>query len=265
MKSILVHLDHGDCSARLGLARDLARAHGARLVGLFAERARALTVGTVATWPTEAYRHAAASSRTAFEAATADLPGAEWRDADRGSEAEVTRVVIACAHGVDLVVLGKDLGDTAHEAVPAGLAEKVILASGRPCLVVPDAPRPTHVGRRPLVAWNGSRESVRALTDALPLIQGAEEVVLLTVGEIDDAVEADCLRRLADHRLAVRVERLAPGEIGVMDLVLARAADNGADLLVIGAHESTGLPWLHRPSGTRHVLAAATLPLLMSH
>lgn len=266
MRSILVHLDHDDCSVRLDLARRLARDHGTRLVGLFAERARAATVGTVATWPSEAYRRAAAASRATFEAATAGLPGAEWRDADRGGDAEVTRAVIAAAHGVDLVVLGRDRGDHHHDSVPSGLAEKVILDSGRPCLVVPDAAHlPPHLGRRPLVAWNGSGASVRALTDALPLMAKAEEVVLLTIGAIDDRVEADCLRRFADHGLPVRAERLAPGDIAVMDLVLARAADNGADLLILGAHEPGGLPWLQRPNGTRHVLALAPLPLLMSN
>lgn len=265
MKSILVHLDHGDCSARIALAGDLARRHGARLVGLFAERARALTVGAVSSWPSEAYRAAAAESRAAFAAATADLPGAEWRDADRGGEAEVIRVVVAAAHGVDLVVLGKDRGEHHHPSVPTGLAEKVILDSGRPCLVVPDAPAGHPFGRRPLVAWNGSRASVRALTDALPLMGSAEEIVLLTIGAIDERVEADCLRRFADHGLPVRAERLAPGEIGVMDLVLARAADNGADLLVLGAHEHGGLPWLQRPDRTREVLATALVPVLMSN
>lgn len=265
MKSLLVHLDHGDCSARLALVADLAHRHGARLVGLFAERARALTIGTVSTWPTESYRKAAAESRAAFAAVTADLPGAEWRDADRGGEAEVIRVVTAAAHGADLVVLGKDRGDHHHESVPAGLAEKVILDCGRPCLVVPDVAATRRFGRRPLIAWNGSRASVRALTDALPLLDEPEEIVLLTIGTIDEQVEADCLRRFADRGLPVRAERLAPGEIGVMDLVLARAADNGADLLVIGAHDHGGLPWLQRPDRTREVLATALFPVLMSN
>lgn len=264
MKSLLVHLDHEDCTTRLGLARRLAERHGARLVGLFAETARAATIGTIATWPSEAYRAAAAASRAAFEAATVGLARAEWRDANRGGEAEVTRAVIVAAHGVDLAILGKDQGGVVHGAVPTGLAERVILESGRPCLVVPNTAGATTFARRPLVAWNGHRESVRALTDALPLMVDADEVVLLTIGEIDETVEADCLRRFADEGLSVRVERLAAGDIGVMDLVLARAADNGADLLVMGAHEHAGLSWPGRSSGTRHVLAETTLPLMMA-
>lgn len=265
MKSLLVHLDQGDCAARLALAVAVARRHGLRLVGLFAERARALTVGAVSVWPSEAYRRAAAESRAAFLAAAADLPEADWRDADRGGEAEVTRVAVATAHGVDLVVLGKDRGDHRHRSVPVGLAETVILRSGRPCLVVPDAPAARPFGRRPLVAWNGSRTSVRALADALPLMADAEEIVLLSVGPVEDGVERDCLRRFADHGLPVRAEKLAPGEIGVMDLVLARAADNGVDLLVLGAHDPDGRSRLRRPDHTRDLLAVAPFPVLMSN
>ena len=77
MKSILVHLDHEDCSVRLGVTRRLAEEHGARIVGLFAERAKAAVVGAVATWPSEAYVKAAAESRAAFEAAVAGLPKTE--------------------------------------------------------------------------------------------------------------------------------------------------------------------------------------------
>ncbi|MBK9082266.1 MAG: universal stress protein [Rhizobiales bacterium] len=264
MKSILVHLDHEDCSVRLGVARRLAEEHGARIVGLFAERAKAAVVGAVATWPSEAYVTAAAESRAAFEAGVAGLPKTEWRDANRGGEAEVVKAVVNAAHGVDLVILGKDSGGSVHSAVPAGLAEKVLVESGRPCLIVPNETPVPHLGQWPLVAWNGSRESVRALTCAFPLMRGAREAVMLTVGEIDPQVEADCVTRFADYGVPVRTEHMTPGDIGLIDLLLARAVDNGCDLMVMGAHEAGPLAWFGRGSATQHVLANTTLPVLMS-
>jgi nucleotide-binding universal stress UspA family protein len=265
MKTILVHLGGGPSLDRLRHARRLAERFGARLVGLFAERARAQVVGTVASWPSPAHVAAAEAARRLFETETAGLADREWRDADRGGDEEVTRAVVAAAHGADLVVLGKDRGGIDHDAVPAGLAERVVLESGRPCLVLPaGGPFPVPP-RRALVAWNGSRGAVRALCDALPLLAGAEEVVLLTIGAIDGRVEADALRRFTDHGLPVRVESLPEGWLAVADLVLARAADNGADLLVMGGHEPGGLAWILRPDGARRALAETTLPLLMSH
>ncbi len=265
MKSILVHLDGGECTHRLRHARRLAETFGARLVGLFAERARAQTIGSIATWPSPAYVAAADASRALFEAETEGLAAREWRDANRGGDEEVGRALVATAHGADLVVLGKDSGGIAHENVPPGLAERVVLDGGRPCLVLPAGGPFSVPPRRPLVAWNGSRGAVRALCDALPLMLGAEEVVLLTIGAIDGQVEADALRRFADHGLSARVESLPEGWSAVADLVLARAADNGADLLVMGGHEPGGLSWIQRPNGARRALAETTMPLFMSH
>ena len=265
MKTILVHLDGGDPTDRLRHARRLAEAFGARLVGLFAERARAQVVGSIATWPSPAYVAAAEASHRLFEAETAGLTASEWRDANRGGDEEVARAVVAAAHGADLVVLGKDRGGIDHASVPPGLAERVVLEAGRPCLVLPAGGPFSVPPRRALVAWNGSRGAVRALCDAMPLMVGAEEVVLLTIGAIDGQVEADALRRFADHGLTVRVESLPEGWLAVADLVLARAADNGADLLVMGGHEPGGLSWIQRPNGARRALAETTLPLFMSH
>lgn len=269
LRNILVHLDHGErCVARLELAADMARAHGARLVGLFAECAKAHQVGIVAHWPSETYKAAAAASRADFARVADGLPAAEWRDANRGSVQEVTQAVIEAAHNFDVVILGQDGGDV-HTPAPTGMAEQVILHAGRPALVVPFAGAVGTIGRRPLIAWNHSRESARALNDALPLMAGATEeatVVSFSANPSDErAVAAQCVAHLAAHGIGARVEVLVPEGIGLMDLLLNRAADVGADLLVMGAHANLGFPFLHRGGGTRHVLAHMTLPVLMSN
>jgi hypothetical protein len=60
------------------------------------------------------------------------------------------------------------------------LAEELVIHSGRPVLVVPYAGEYTHAGRRPLIAWDHSRESAHALNAALPLIEGCAEAILPT-------------------------------------------------------------------------------------
>ena len=268
LKNLLVHLDGGARSAvRLAVAADLARQHGARLTGLFARCAGPQTVGIVAHWPSPAYAAAAGESRAAFAAAADGLPGAEWRDANRGSAQEVTQALIEAAHHVDLVVMGQDAGD-GDGAAPAGLAEQVLLHAGRPGLVLPYAGTVASVGRRPLIAWNHSRESARALNDALPLIAGCARATILSVTPHPDAERAaarDCRRHLEAHGIAADVDVLVAEGVGVMDMILNRAADMDADLLVMGAHGHIGFPFLHRGGGSRHILAHMTLPVLMSH
>ena len=53
-KDLMVHLDEGErTSARLELAATLARRHKARLTGVFGQRAEAVQVGVIASWPPE--------------------------------------------------------------------------------------------------------------------------------------------------------------------------------------------------------------------
>lgn len=269
LKTIVVQLDHDDPAERLRLSVTLAQSHGARLIGLFAERSEAHRVGIVSTWPSDASRDAAAASRDAFTRATGELAGAEWRNANRGSPAEVIRAVAETAHTADLVILGQDEGmGREHAAVPAGLAEQVVMGAGCPALVIPGCGQFERIGRRPLVAWNNSRESARALRDALPLFGDAEEVIVatfVTKTEDEHGSVADCLRYLADHGVRARSECLVVEGIGVMDMLLSRVGDNGADLLVMGAHGHYGFPHLLRGNGTRHVLSGMTVPILMSN
>ncbi|MGQ9369530.1 universal stress protein [Azospirillum sp. ST 5-10] len=268
LRNILVHLDGGGRAAvRLALAVDLARRHDGRVTGLFGRCAAPQSVGVVAHWPSDAYKEAAEASRAAFAAATRGVAEAEWRDANRGSPQEVTHALIEAAHHFDLVLMGQDGGEDGG-AAPPGLAEQVLLHAGRPGLILPYAGPVESVGRRPLIAWNHSRESARALNDALPLIVGCGRATVLSVAAHPDeerAAARDCRRHLEAHGIAADVDVLVAEGIGVMDMMLNRAADMDADLLVMGAHGHIGFPFLHRGGGTRHILAHMTLPVLMSH
>jgi len=271
LKNLLVHLDQRERSqARLELAVALARRHGARLVGLFGQLAHAHQVGLVASWPPPAYAQAAEASRARFAATVGNLPEAQWIDANRGSEAEVVRVVTNAARHFDLVVMGQH-EDAAGAQVPPDLVAEVVHASGRPVLIVPYIGDFAHVGSRPLVGWSDTRESARALTDAIPLLQGCERAHVLSVADRVEDAEAACTAaalHLGCHGIRAEVEALASpgdGSIGVMDLLLNRITDLAADLLVMGGHRTeSGLFGGSRGAGTRHVLRQMTAPVLMS-
>ena len=74
LANILVHVDSRPrTAARLALAVRIAERTGARLTALFAEKAEAHVVGTVATWPSPHYVAAVENARSAFSSATAPL------------------------------------------------------------------------------------------------------------------------------------------------------------------------------------------------
>ena len=268
LKNLIVHLDQGErAAARLGMAVAIARRHQARLLGLFGQRARPEQIGIVATWPPEEYTRAAEASRAAFAAVAADLPDAEWVDVNRGGDAALVGRITEFARYADLIVLGQQQ-EHGHGHVPFELAEEVVVNSGRPALVVPYVGHYPASFRRPLIAWNDSREAAHALNDALPLIEGCDEAIVLSLDTRHEQAEAACqavARQLACHGIAASTEVLVVDDVGIMDMLLNRVSDHNADLLVMGAHGQIGFPFVSRGTGTRHILRSMTVPVLMSN
>lgn len=268
--SLLVHLDSDERSlARLKLSAGLARAHGARLTGLFAQTAAAHQVGLVADWPPSDYKQAAGASRAAFAAVTAGLD-AEWQDLNRGNENEIIKLATDFARHFDLVMVsqGRERGP-----VPVDFAEQLIVDSGRPTLVLPYAGEFARLGARPIFAWSDAPSSARGFADGMMLVAPDAEALVVGLSKPDDeqafAYQKESLRlavaHLAAHKIKAQAEQLPLSGIGLMDALLSRAADHGADLLALGGFGGGGYPLFSRGSGSRYLLKHMTVPVLFSH
>ncbi|TBW38947.1 universal stress protein [Siculibacillus lacustris] len=265
--TILVHLDtQTRCGARVDLAVDLARRHGARLTGLFAEIAAPQRVGTVASWPSADYVARVDAARSRFVERTRGLgERARFVDLDRGGEHTVVLRAVEYASSFDLVVLG---GYEAGGQVPADLAEHLLLESGRPVLIVPPVGTFVRVGARPMFAWHRSRSAARALCDALPLIEKEAEALVVEAvraGEAGDEMAALTLDQLAAHGVAAEWRRVPMDHVDLMDTLLNQASDHGADLLVSGAFDRSGFTLFGGGAGTRYLLRHMTLPVLLAN
>lgn len=269
MKDILVHLDSDDRSAsRLDIAADLACHFRSRLLGLFAQ-AESDGPSLVARRMSSGLAAAAERSRQQFERCAAGRGlTAKWMQLSHGEAGHVVAETAFCARYADLAVLGQ-WHDGGH--IPNEFVEQVVLQSGRPTLIIPQTGWPGPIGQRIAIAWNASREASRAVHDAMPLLKEAEEIFLLAVrapayepSPAGDVPKVEIADHLASHGITVKTERMAADDIGVMDALLSRAFDLGADLLVMGAHSGLGLSFL-RGAGTRFILRHLTLPVMMSH
>ena len=205
--------------------------------------------------------------REAFEHA-ASLRGlsAEWRVTE-GLEADPA----VHARYVDLTILGQLDPDGGDTELIRPRPELVALASGRPILAVPYAGQFETVGRRVLIGWNATREATRAVNDAMPLLAAADVVTVLTIdaregpdahGELPGA---DISLHLARHGVKATIERTVSAGVPAGEVLLSRAADLGADLLVIGAYGHSRMRELLLGGATRSILRSMTLPVLMSH
>jgi nucleotide-binding universal stress UspA family protein len=267
LKHLLVHLDASPrTEERLALAVTMARRHGARLTGLFSEGS-SLGPGIVGRRDPAALAADVAAARTAFEARTAEARlETDWWAIEGGDYAHVVGWTVVCCRYADLAIFGQR---EEGARVPADLIEQALEDAGRPLLVVPSVGHYADVGRRVLVAWTGSRESARALNDALPLLAGAEAVSVLSIqrpstGNAAAVPPVDVVAHLAAHGVKASYERLLLDEMHVADHVLNRAADWNADLTVAGAHGQRGFPYLPRSSMTDDFLRTMTTPLLLS-
>jgi nucleotide-binding universal stress UspA family protein len=168
-----------------------------------------------------------------------------------------------------VVVVAQPRPDGRTDRAP-GLAESLILTSGRPIIVFPSVSTVSRI-RRILVGWNARRESIRAVADAMPALMKAEAVEVLvidherTAGHGEDP-GAEVARHLARRGVKVDTRHLSSAkeneEVG--HLLLSQAATFGADLLVMGAYGHSQLrDWMFGRV-TRTVLREAGLPVLMS-
>jgi nucleotide-binding universal stress UspA family protein len=145
----------------------------------------------------------------------------------------------------DLTVVGqwdpKNRAANDADKVP----EAVLLTSGRPLLVIPYTGNFATVGRRVLIAWKKSREAVRAVNDALPILAHAETVTLLTINPSEvksdeqDSVQ-NMAKHLARHGIKVTVERATLKDIPDATVLLNSASDLAADLIVAEATATRG-------------------------
>jgi nucleotide-binding universal stress UspA family protein len=272
---IVVFLDgQAETGPILEFACELAQEYGAHLTGVFMQPppastppqtfARGKGIPAVIDAHREQLERIEADHRARFE----DTVGrhgmrSEWRSVPHSSED-----VEVHAHYADVSVVARP-ALARPTAGPPGLVESLVLTSGRPVIVLPPGGAASR-GRRILVGWNGGREAVRAVADALPVLVRAEVVEVLVVdperhrAAHGEEPGADIARYLVRRGVRVEVRRLSSGGEDVGLVLLAQAAALGADLLVMGAYGHSYLNEWMFGGVTRTVLREAELPVLMS-
>ena len=140
----------------------------------------------------------------------------------------------------------------------------VLFDSGRPVLIAPRAV-PASIGRRVCIGWNGSAESAAAVWAAIPWMQRAEAVCVLSADEYQrrGPLAPDLAAYLACHDIHAELATFRPLDRDVGGGLLAAARQFGADLLAMGAYSHSRLRQLILGGVTRHVLENSDLPIMM--
>ncbi|MEZ5931635.1 MAG: universal stress protein [Alphaproteobacteria bacterium] len=193
-------------------------------------------------------------------AAATGKPSASFREMIGRSEDVLAQQALLA----DLVVFGAARSDIASDLRAA--FEAVLLRARQPMLLAPVEPT-SYIGHNVAIAWNGTPESKSALDAALPFLEDAVAVHLLTA--TSTRTEADDLNAVTDylawHGIASEAVVVEPEDETVGEALMTKATTIGADLLVMGGYGHTRLRERILGGVTHHITTHPNLPILLAH
>jgi nucleotide-binding universal stress UspA family protein len=203
------------------------------------------------------------NAETAFRANTGGLRTA-WLALEELPAPALARI----SRGADLILAGGAPLKFVDAYRMAQTAELVLL-SGRPVLVAP--PKGGKLGGEAVVvAWKDTREARRAIADALPFLQMAQDVVVQEICSEKDFTDAEVrtfavVEYLARHGVAARAKAtVAPVARTTIELNIT-AESIGADLIVAGGYGHSRLGEWVFGGVTRSLLQEPERFVLLSH
>lgn len=274
---IAIYLSNDEaCSRRIDAGLQIAKANNAEVIGIYPtdgvgahyydESIIPQDIRKVLRGRQDEFRD---SIRKVFlERAEAAGLKAQWR-APRGNADEALALH---ARYCDLLVMSKaERVDSVTSIIP-NLPESVVMAAGRPVLMIPRVGQIPSIGQRVLYCWDQRREAARAFTDAAPFLKECKELVVLEIDRDEDLFR-DCDIREQDisdycvSRGYPKPKHLVKKseDIGVGNVILNTASDMGSDLIVMGAYGHSRMRQWVMGGASRTLLSSMTVPVLLAH
>lgn len=183
---------------------------------------------------------------------------------DRCLSSEVPDVLVEYARLRDLAIV------PVPESYDQWYAESIIFGSGRPTVVLPEASASKEFElNRVLIGWDFSRAAARAISDAIPIMEKAREVCILTVTNektiSSRRSSSELAKNLSKHGIDVVVEEADAAGRAIGRVFAEQVASRRADLLVMGAYGHSRFREFVLGGATRSILTNPPIPVLLSH
>ncbi|QWP77025.1 universal stress protein [Lysobacter sp. K5869] len=183
--------------------------------------------------------------------------------------ADAPRTVAHEAFDADLCLVAGSGGEAQDSGALHAWFTALLLESGRPVLTVPPRSGPTLPLRRAMIAWQPTRQTTRAVHDALPLLSDAGLVELVVIGRGDDDPALESARRmvahLVRHSIPTDLVNLRAGDRGVAEALLDYAERSGVQVLVAGGYGHSRLREWVLGGVTRELFLSARIPVFFGH
>ncbi|MDI1267340.1 MAG: universal stress protein [bacterium] len=212
----------------------------------------------------EKSRKSARDLLAAFDAAAGKAGVPHETITEKCPTVDVPEVLVDYARLHDLTIV------PVPESYDQWYAESVIFESGRPTLILPETPRARAFELNTVVvAWDFSRAATRAISDALPVLERAKKVRVLTVGNektFDTKHSAEELaKNLARHGIDVVLDKVDADGRQIASVLEAYVVAHKADVLVMGAYGHARWREFILGGATQSLLSKPPLPILLSH
>lgn len=204
---------------------------------------------------------------TAFQDAAEKRGVFQDRILERCLTSEAPGVLVEYARLRDLTIVPVPVGDYFDQ----WYAEAIIFGSGHPTLVLPHTRK--RAGAFALdvvaVAWDFSRPAARAVADALPLLEKAKKVHVLTVAN-EKVIEsrrptAEFAKYLGRHDVDVVLDTVDAADRRIGDILESYVTSCNADMLVMGAYGHSRIREFILGGATKSMLSRPPLPIFLSH
>jgi nucleotide-binding universal stress UspA family protein len=193
-----------------------------------------------------------------------DEPDSPLAASWRAAEGSYVEIAVQRAAAFDLIVAASA---TVMESLMA-IAEQSLLQTRRPVLLAPARPQ-SDLTDSVMIAWDESSECLQAVSAAVPFMQLAKSVRVISVdrdASNRQASQAEVLAYLRCHGIGATAQVVAPELRSVGDTLLAAGAEHEAGLLIMGAYSHSRLREMLLGGATRHILKnASARPVLLAH
>ncbi|HJQ55689.1 MAG TPA: universal stress protein [Vineibacter sp.] len=280
MKTILVLAWDADDMSAFDAAAALARRFSGHVMGLGPPSYRAVSVawtdvGMGAPFDTpladdEEERKRMAGLRAAFLKAMDSAGIAAGDGSGAGPSAAWTELQNAVPMAIGSIGRAADMMVVPQPGplpkMPESLFEGALFDSGRPVLVTPPG-RHAAIGKKVVIAWNGSTETARAISMAMPFVKAAEAVEVISIegAMVQGPSSADMATALRRHGMPVTARHCQAGNKSTGQAMVDEATKFGADMIVKGAYTQSRLRQMIFGGLTRHLILSSTIPVLFAH
>jgi nucleotide-binding universal stress UspA family protein len=260
-KSLLVHVEPTDAGReRLRTAIAIAKMFDARLLGVGARAFDPMPepIGISAMALKQKIEAELADAEQVFREGTQPLDGLHvwYREVDFP-----TRALLRHARRADMVVADRNV-EASPEETQAGTAD-LIMGTGLPVLAIPAGAGLDF--KRILIGWKDTRETRRAILDALPLLKRAETVRVLRIATEPAPEISEVVERLRLHEIPVDAETREGGEASVAEAIVDAAETIKAGLIVAGGYGHSRMHEWALGGVTQDLLMHSTKSILFSH